>query len=161
MIWRPHNLSFALANTLAVLSALYIAFALDLQRPYWAMFTVFIIATPISGAVRSKAVYRFLGTVVGAAVALFLVPPLVQSPVLLCLAISGWVGFCLYVSLLDRTPRSYVFTLAGYTAAIVAFSVVDRPEVVFDMTVARLEEISLGVICAAIAHSIFFPKNIA
>src|SRR5215469_6621099 len=161
MIWRPHNLSFVLANTVAVLVALYVAFALDLERPYWAMFTVFIIAKPISGAVRSKAVYRFLGTFGGAAMALFLVPPLVQAPVLLCLAISGWVGICLHFSLLDRTPRSYAFMLAGYTAAIVAFSVVDRPEAIFDTAVARLEEISLGVICAAIAHSIFFPKNIA
>ena len=160
-MWKPHNLSFALANTAAVLGALYIAFALDLERPYWAMFTVFIIAKPISGAVRSKAVYRFLGTIIGAAMALFVVPPLVQAPVLLCLAISGWVGTCLCISLLDRTPRSYVFMLAGYTAAIVGFSVVNRPELVFETTVARLEEISLGIICSSIAHSIFFPQNIA
>ena len=161
MIFRPANLSFSFANAAAALGALYIAFALDLERPYWAMFTVFIIAKPISGAVRSKAVYRFMGTVGGAAMALFLVPPLVQAPLLLCLAISGWVGICLYFSLLDRTPRSYAFMLAGYTAAIVGFSVVDRPEAVFDTTLARLEEISLGIICGAIAHSVFFPKNVA
>src|SRR5262252_184267 len=149
MTWKPHNFSFALANTAAVLGALYIAFALDLERPYWAMFTVFIIAKPISGAVRSKAVYRFLGTLVGAGMALLLVPPLVQAPVLLCLAISGWVGVCLYISLLDRTPRSYVFMLAGYTAAIVGFSVVGKPEGIFDTAVARLEEISLGIICCS------------
>jgi uncharacterized membrane protein YccC len=158
---RPRNLSFALANTAAGLSALFVAFALDLERPYWALFTVFIIAKPISGAVRSKAVYRLLGTVGGAAMALFLVPPLVQAPVLLCLATSGWVGICLYFSLLDRTPRSYAFMLAGYTAAIVGFSVVDSPDALFDTAVARLEEISLGIICGAIAHSVFFPKNIA
>lgn len=161
MIWKVNKLSFALANTAAVLGALYIAFALDLERPYWAMFSVFIVAKPIAGAVRSKAVYRFLGTAGGAAMALFLVPPLVQAPVLLCLAISGWVGICLYFSLLDRTPRSYVFMLAGYTAAIVGFSVVDRPEAIFNTMVARLEEISLGIVCAAIAHSVFFPRNIA
>src|SRR5215472_5073182 len=114
MIRKAHNLSFSLANTAAVLGALFIAFALDLERPYWAMFTVFIIAKPISGAVRSKAVYRFVGTAAGAAMALILVPPLVQAPLLLCLAISGWVGVCLYFSLLDRTPRSYVLMLAGY-----------------------------------------------
>jgi uncharacterized membrane protein YccC len=158
---RSNNLTFALANTSAVLGALFIAFALNLERPYWAMFTVFIIARPISGAVRSKGVYRLLGTTGGAAMALFLVPLLVQTPVLLCLTISGWVGFCLYVSLLDRTPRSYIFMLAGYTAAIVAFSVVDRPDAVFATAVARLEEIWLGIVCAAVAHSIFFPNNAA
>jgi uncharacterized membrane protein YccC len=154
------KLSFALANTAAVFAALYVAFASDLERPYWAMFTVFIVANPIAGAVRSKAVYRFLGTFVGAAIALLLVPPLVNAPVLLCLATSLWVGACLYLSLLDRTPRSYAFLLAGYTATIVGLAVVNAPETIFDTTVSRVEEISLGLICAAIAHSVFFPQNV-
>ena len=155
------KVAFALANTVAVLSALYIALAFDLERPYWAMFTVFIVAKPMSGAVRSKAIYRLAGTLAGAAMAVFLVPPLVQAPVLLCLAMSAWVGTCLYFSLLDRTPRSYAFMLAGYTATIVGFSVVASPQTVFDTAVSRVEEISLGIVCASIAHSAFFPQNIA
>jgi uncharacterized membrane protein YccC len=153
--------AFALANTAAVLTALYIALAFDLERPYWAMFTVFIIAKPMSGAVRSKAVYRFAGTVVGAAMAVVLIPPLVQAPVLLCLAMSAWVGTCLYFSLLDRTPRSYAFMLAGYTATIIGFSVVGSPQTVWETAVSRLEEISLGIICGSVAHSIFFPQSLA
>lgn len=152
--------AFALANTAAVLTALYIALWFDLERPYWAMFTVFIIAKPISGAVRSKAVYRFAGTLAGAAVAVFLIPPLVQSPVLLCLAICVWVGTCLYFALLDRSPRSYAFMLAGYTATIIGFSVVGSPETVWDNAIARLEEISIGLICGSLAHSIVFPQSI-
>src|ERR1700722_1749457 len=154
------RLAFSVANTGAVLAALYIAFARDLERPYWAMFSVFIVAQPISGAVRSKAVYRFFGTIVGASVAVFLIPPLVQSPVLLSLAISTWVAVCLYTSLLDRTPRSYAFFLAGYSAAIIGFSVVHSPQSVFDPAVSRVEEICLGIICGSVAHSVFFPKNI-
>ena len=155
------TLSFALANTAAVLAALWVAFAGDLERPYWAMFTVFVVANPIAGAVRSKAVYRFFGTFAGAAVSLLLVPPLVNAPVLLCLAISLWVGVCLYLSLLDRTPRSYAFLLAGYTATIVGLAVVDTPAEIFDTTVSRLEEISVGLICAAVAHSVVFPRSVA
>jgi uncharacterized membrane protein YccC len=154
------KLTFALANTAAVLAALYVAFAFDLERPYWAMFTVFIVANPIAGAVRSKAVYRFVGTFTGAAISLLLVPPLVHAPVLLCLATSLWVGACVYLSLLDRTPRSYAFLLAGYTATIVGLAVVNAPETVFDTTVSRVEEISLGLICAAVAHSIIFPQSV-
>jgi uncharacterized membrane protein YccC len=154
------KLRFALVNTTAVLTALYIAFARDLERPYWAMFTVFIVADPISGAVRSKSVYRFLGTFAGAASALLLIPPLVQSPVLLCTAMSLWIGACLYLSLLDRTPRSSACRLAGYTAAIVGLSVVNAPETVFDVSVARVEEISLGLICATLAHSLIFRSNV-
>jgi uncharacterized membrane protein YccC len=93
-------------------------------------------------------------------VALFLVPPLVQAPVLLCLAVSAWVGCCVYLSLFDRTPRSYAFLLAGYSATIIAFSVVNTPLEIFDTAVSRVEEISLGIICATVAHSIFFPRSI-
>src|SRR5580698_11603334 len=97
------KITYSLANLAAVLAALYIAFWLDLDRPYWAMFTVFIVSKPISGAVRAKGVYRLAGTLVGASMSVFLVPPLVQSPVLLSLAVSTWVGFCLLFSLHDRT----------------------------------------------------------
>jgi len=154
------TVAFVLANTAAVLMALYIAFASDLERPYWAMFTVFIVANPLTGAVRSKTVFRLLGTVTGAAIALLLIPPLVDAPVLLSLAISLWIGLCLYISLQDRRPRSYAFVLAGYTAAIVGFSVVNTPNAIFDTAVARVEEISVGLVCAAVAHSVIFPQNV-
>ncbi len=156
----PQKISFAIANSAAILAALFIAFAENLERPYWAMFTVFIIAKPISGAVRSKGLYRLAGTLAGAAVALLLVPVLVQMPALLCLALSLWVGFCVYVSLFDRSPRSYAFLLAGYSATIVGFSVVDSPLQIFDTVVARVEEISLGIACAAVAHTVFFPQSV-
>ena len=154
------TVAFVLANTAAVLMALYIAFASDLDRPYWAMFTVFIVANPLTGAVRSKTVFRLLGTATGAAMALLLIPPLVDAPVLLSLAISLWVGLCLYISLQDRRPRSYAFVLAGYTAAIVGFSVVNAPNAIFDTAVARVEEISVGLVCGAVAHSVIFPQNV-
>jgi uncharacterized membrane protein YccC len=152
---------FASGNVVAILLALYIAFARDLERPYWAMFSVFIVAKPIAGAVRSKAVFRLIGTLVGASMAVFLVPPLVQSPMLLCVATALWVGVCVYLAVLDRTPRSYVPTLAGYTMAIVAFTAVYNPTTVFDTAVSRTEEISLGILCASLIHSVFFPRKTA
>jgi uncharacterized membrane protein YccC len=154
------KITYSLANLAAVLSALYIAFWLDLDRPYWAMFSVFIVSKPISGAVRAKGVYRFAGTLIGASMSVFLVPPLVQAPVLLSLAVSTWVGFCLLFALQDRTPRSYAFLLAGYSVAIVGLSTVNEPTTIFDVALSRLEEITIGIICASVAHTILFPRNI-
>ena len=37
-----------------------------LPRPFWAMMTCYIIANPFSGPVRSKAVFRVIGTILGA-----------------------------------------------------------------------------------------------
>ena len=153
------KLTYCIANIAAVFGALYIAFRLDLDRPYWAVFTVFIVSKPISGAVRAKGAYRFIGTLVGASMSVFLVPPLVQSPLLLSLAVSGWVGLCLFFALQDRTPRTYAFLLSGYSVAIVGLATVNNPTVIFDVAVSRLEEISIGIGCAAVAHSIFFPRN--
>jgi hypothetical protein len=67
---------FALHNFVALLLALFVAFSLDLARPVWAMLTVFMVSRPFSGALRSRALYRLGGTLLGAAFAVFVTPPL-------------------------------------------------------------------------------------
>ncbi len=151
---------FSLNSFLAALLALYIGFSLDLPRPYWAMLTVYITAQPLSGALRSKALYRVLGTTLGGVAAVALVPNLVDSPWVLSLALALWVGLCLYLSLLDRTPRAYVFMLAGYTAAIIGFPSVGEPGAIFDTALSRVEEITLGILCASFVHTILFPRSV-
>ncbi|CAB3799868.1 p-hydroxybenzoic acid efflux pump subunit AaeB [Pararobbsia alpina] len=142
--------------------ALYLGFSIGLPRPYWALATVYIIAHPLSGAVRSKAVYRAIGTLLGAgaAVAVAAIPSVVDSPIWLSLALAIWSGLCLFISLLDRTPRAYIFMLAGYTTAIIGFPCVLAPDTVFDVAVSRAEEILLGIICASLTHSLFFPRQV-
>jgi uncharacterized membrane protein YccC len=69
------------------------------------------------------------------------------------------VTLCLFVALHDRTPRSYMFVLSGYTAALIGFPSVLAPGTVFDTAVGRVEEITIGVICAALVHSLILPKS--
>jgi uncharacterized membrane protein YccC len=157
--WR--DWVFALKVLAAAVLALFIALWIDLPRPYWAVSTVFITVQPFAGATRSKAIYRVYGTVLGAIVAVILVPNLVNAPELLTLAIALWVGACLYVSLLDRTPRSYILMLAGYTAAFIGFPAVTDPGAIFDTAVARAEEITLGILCASLVGSIVLPQSVA
>jgi uncharacterized membrane protein YccC len=88
-----------------------------------------------------------------------IVPNLIDAPELTTLAIILWVALCVFVSLLDRTPRSYMFVLSGYTAALIGFPSVLAPGTVFDTAVSRVEEITVGVVCAAIVHSLIFPKS--
>ena len=152
---------FALKTFAASMLALVIALAMDLPRPYWAMATVYITSQPLAGATSSKAFFRVMGTLAGAAMTVALVPNLIDAPELLCLAIALWVGLCLYLSLLDGTPRSYVFMLAGYTVALIGFPSVSEPGAIFDTAVARLEEISLGIICASLVSTIVFPRSVA
>jgi uncharacterized membrane protein YccC len=151
---------FSVRCFVAATIAMYIAFSADLPRPYWAMASVYIASQPLSGATRSKAVFRLMGTVLGAVVTVALVPNLVDMPALLSVALAAWVGLCLFLSLHDRTPRSYVFLLAGYSAAIIGFPAVTVPGQIFDIASARVQEISLGIICATLVHTLVFPNPV-
>ncbi|HEX7653159.1 MAG TPA: FUSC family protein, partial [Verrucomicrobiae bacterium] len=55
---------------------------------------------------------------------------------------------------------SYLFMLAGYTAAIVGFGSVADPRFVFDTAVSRVQEISLGIVCAAVVSRLLFPRHV-
>jgi uncharacterized membrane protein YccC len=151
---------FSLRCFAAASLALFIAFAADMPRPYWALASVYIASQPLSGATRSKALFRLFGTLLGAAATVALVPNLVDAPGLLVCALAAWVGACLFLSLLDRTPRSYVFLLAGYSAAIIGFPSVTTPGAIFDTAVARVQEIGLGIVCAMVVHSLVFPTAV-
>lgn len=145
---------------LASMLALYIALAFDLPRPYWAMAAVYVVANPLAGATSSKGLYRALGTLIGASAAVFFVPLFVNAPELLCLVVSLWTGGLLYISMLDRTPRSYVFMLAGYTLPLIALPVVGTPEQIFDVALARSEEIIIGISCATLVGAVLFPSSV-
>ena len=150
---------FSVNCYIATILTMFVAFSLDLKSPGWAMTTVYLTSQPLSGAMRAKAIYRAIGTFVGAAAMVAIVPNLVDAPELTTLAIILWVALCVFVSLLDRTPRSYMFVLSGYTAALIGFPSVLAPGTVFETAVSRVEEITLGVVCAAIVHSLVFPKS--
>lgn len=141
--------------------AVYVSLRIGLPRPFWSMMTAYIVSAPFAGPTRSKAIFRLAGTFLGAAGAVLLVPTLVDSPELLSLGIALWVAVCLYFSLLDRTPRSYVVMLAGYTCALIAFPSVDRPDTIFDTGLARVEEILLGMGCATLVHTLVLPQSFA
>jgi uncharacterized membrane protein YccC len=87
-----------------------------------------------------------------------MVPNLVDAPVLLSLAMAIWIGLCLYIALLDRSPRSYAFMLAGYTAGIIGFPAVTTPGHIFETALTRVEEISIGIACTTVIGTIIFPR---
>lgn len=164
LAFRPSRLDliFALKTFIAGMLALFVSFELDLINPMWSIGTVLIIANPYSGMVSSKCVYRVIGTMGGAVVALTLTPHLINTPWLFTVVLSLWVGFALYVSLLDRTPRSYAFMLAGYSTAMIVFNSITYIDQynIFDIALARVIEISIGVISSAVVSATILPMHI-
>ena len=164
LAFRPNKMDwiFATKTFVAGMLALYIAFSLNLAYPIWAIGTVFVIANPYSGMTSSKSIYRVLGTLLGAIVSIAVTPLLMNTPWLFTFFLAAWVGFCLYISLLDRTPRSYVSMLAGYTTVIICYNIVYYADTVsiFDMAIGRFLEITVGVVCSAIGSTTIFPLHI-
>jgi len=152
---------FSLKSFAAAMLAVYISIRIGLPRPFWAMMTAYIVSAPFAGPTRSKGVYRAGGTILGAVAVTLLVPRLANAPELLSLALALWIGGCLYFSLLDRTPRSYMLMLAGYTAGLIGFPAVTEPGAIFDIALARVEEIVLGMTCATLVHSLVLPQSFA
>lgn len=149
---------FSLKTFLAGMLALYIALAADMQRPYWALTTVYVVSQPFAAASQSKGVFRFGGTVVGASVAIALGAIFGADDLAMLLGVTTWFCLCGYFALLDRSPRSYFFLLAGMTAVLVGWP--GGAATLFDTATARVEEIGLGILCAVLVHSIVFPRAI-
>src|SRR5271170_5185438 len=152
---------FSLKTFIASMIALYIALKLQLPRPYWAMASVYVVANPFVGATRSKAVYRAVGTAIGAAAAALILPRFVEEPLVFSAIVALWSGLLLFASMHDRSARGYLFVLAGYTMPLVALSAVDSPYTVFDIAVSRTEEITVGIVCASVVGSILFPVKLS
>jgi hypothetical protein len=152
--WRP-AFGFALRSCVSCLLALYVAFFLQLNEPYWAGLVVWMVAQPTPGMAISKSVYRVIGTIAGSAMGVVLIALFGQSPELFVLALALWVGACTVASNLLRNFRAYAAVLAGYTAAIVALAVFDNPNEVFDVAMARASATIIGIACATVVTSLF------
>lgn len=154
-------LLFSGKTCLAAFLALYIALELNLDKPAWSLTTVYVASQLYSASTISKSVFRFLGTILGGLFVLLIYPATVQDPMLFSLSISMWVALCLYLSLHDRTPKSYVFMLAGYSAAIMGFPDVTEPASITYTVISRIEEISVAILCSSLVHRLILPVSMS
>lgn len=144
---------------IAAVATLGISLLGGLSRPYWAMATVYVVSfPPLLSMTRARGGYRILGTFLACA-AVVACMNFVQTPMLMCAMLALWLSGCLFVSLLHRGPSGYTFMLASYTASFIGFQAIATPEQIFDIAVARGEEIILGSLCAVIVASLVFPAS--
>lgn len=154
------QLIFSVKLFVAGMIAFAIAVRIGLPNPYWALVTCCVCMNPMSGAIRSKAVYRFTGTFCAGFVTLAMVALFASAPLLL-IAASGIVATLAFgISFLDRTPRSYGFQLFAITLMLVAVAGVDHPEIMFDTVVARVSEITLGILATTLVDGVIGPRSL-
>ena len=137
--------------------AFLIAVSLDIPNPYWAAMPVWVIAQSTRGLLLERALYRVIGTVVGAAtglIILVLFPPFWQL-VLMALMVFIFAG-ALY--LLQQT-RAYMALLAGITVAVVMLPALSAPDQAFELAWARTVCTLIGVIVGTLVTGWGTPSH--
>ncbi|WP_175887850.1 FUSC family protein [Burkholderia contaminans] len=155
----PRKLLFSISTFIAAALVLLISFAVSFPRPWWALLTVYVTAQPMAGAFRPKTIYRLAGIAAGALVTVVVAPNLQNSPVLLVLCLALWIGFCIYLAVLDRTPRAFLFQMAAFSSAVICFPYLDDPTNIFITAVSRVEEMTVAILCVTITHMLLKPAN--
>src|SRR5690242_4929105 len=96
--WAP--LLFGLRLWVSVSLALYAAFWLQLDNPFWAGASAAIVCQPQLGASLRKGWFRMLGTLVGATMSVVLTASFAQDRILFLAGLALWGAACSLVAAL-------------------------------------------------------------
>jgi uncharacterized membrane protein YccC len=147
-------LLFGLRLSAAVCLALFVAFWLELDDPFWAGTSAAIVCQLQLGASLRKGWFRMIGTVVGATTIVMLTACFPQDRIAFLVLLALWCGLCAFAATAFRNFASYAAALAGYTAAIIAANNLGATggasSDVFLLAVTRASEICIGIVCAGI-----------
>src|SRR5215467_1077891 len=147
-------LLFGLRLWASVCLALFVAFWLQLDDPFWAGTSAAIVCQPQLGASLRKGWFRMIGTVVGAVMIVVLTAFFPQDRIAYLGLLALWCSICAFGATVLHNFASYAAALAGYTAAIVGVSTLGAtggasPDV-FMLAITRTTEICLGIVSAGI-----------
>src|SRR5690242_9833937 len=147
-------LLFGLRFWASVCLALFVAFWLQLDEPFWAGTSAAVVCQPQLGASLRKGWFRMIGTVVGAVAIVVLTACFPQDRIVFFVLLALWGGICAFVATVLRNFASYAAALAGYTAVIIGADTLGATggasSDVFMLAIFRASEICIGMVCAGI-----------
>lgn len=158
-LFHSSSLRYALALWLATITALLIAFVVQLEPAQWSAITVWIVFIQNPRMNYSKIIWWAFGTIVGAFVAVILTVCFNQATDLFLLFLALWLAVCAGASTFVNNYRAYGGVLAGYTCAIVSMSAVDHPDLIFRLAVTRVSCIFIGMASAIFFITLLLPKH--
>jgi len=148
-----YGLKFGLAGVLAV----YISLWARLDKPGWALFTVFVLMTAqYVGAIAEKSIYRLIGTVVGGVAGYLITGAFEQDPVIFLALLGLIVGSC--TALFGQSRYPYAFLLCGMTTLVVASNGMGNPDDSWTFMLWRIEEIVVGIGVTLVVQSVLWPR---
>ena len=138
----------------SVCLAMFIAFWLQLDNPFWAGTSAAIVCQPQLGASLRKGWFRMIGTLVGATFVVALTSWFPQDRFAFLGLLALWAGLCAFAATTLRNFASYSAALAGYTATIIAADNLGATggasSDVFMLAVWRASEICIGIASAGV-----------
>ena len=148
-------LLFGVRMWASVCLALYVAFWLQLDNPFWAGTSAAIVCQPQLGASLRKGWFRMIGTLVGATMCVVLTACFPQDRALFLGALALWGAAAAFTATMLRNFAAYAAALAGYTVAIVGGDLLGLvggvdANAAFMLAVTRSSEICIGIVCAGI-----------
>jgi uncharacterized membrane protein YccC len=145
---------FGLRLWASVCLALYVAFWLELDDPFWAGLSACVVCQPQLGASLRKGWFRLIGTLVGGTMAVVLTACFPQDRAAFLGALALWCAACAFGATVLRNFASYSAALSGYTTAIIAADTLGAtggPHAdVFMLAIWRASEISIGIVSAGV-----------
>jgi hypothetical protein len=155
MVVPVHIWGHALRIWLAAVTALYVAFWLQLGGASSAAVTVAILAQPTRGAALAKAVNRIAATFIGATMSIVIAGLFPGERVGLLAAFILWMCVCVFVGSYFRGFRAYAAVLSGYTVGIITVVNIDTPQKVFTTMTDRVAAITIGILCVTLINDLF------
>ena len=148
----PAQWRYALRNGIAMCLALTVAYCLNLDEPYWAMTSAAVVSFPTVGGVISKSLGRVAGSLLGATAALIIAGHTLNDPWLFLFSMAAWLAICTWACAQFSNNVAYAFQLAGYTAAIIAFPVINILDItqLWDIAQARVCEVIIGILSGGV-----------
>lgn len=138
--------------------ALALAIALELQNPFWAAMPVWVVVQAYRQDLIVRAVFRVIGTLIGAGLALWVLYTL-QSPFAQSLALGAMIGLGTFMAFRIGTIYSYGPLIAAITVGVIILPALDHPINGADLAIDRIWCTFIGVFAVTIATFPFTPKN--
>jgi uncharacterized membrane protein YccC len=152
--WPAGTTDLAFKTWVALAVAFFVAFKLELNSAASVGTGLLILVGPTEGMVLSKAIYRIIGTLFGALVALIFSSLFPQDRTMLIASFSIYMACLVAIATYLRDFRAYGCILAGYTVALISVVNIDSPIVTFVAMLDRVAVILLAVLVLAFVGGI-------
>ena len=147
--------AYVFRSVTAAALAYWVAYTLQMDKPYSAASTVMLVANMNQGAVLAKGRWRLAGTVVGGIAAIIVMGLFIQAPALFLIFFGLWLGICSGAATLIRGFRSTGPAVAGYTLGFATYGALEVPENALSIVLGRVASVAVGVVCLGLVTAIF------